>query len=165
MGTGLRSLRWQSKNPNPERAVRYARAMSALTWRLLTASAGGILSLALSAIALAATVSVHVQHKPAVRQNVHLTFRAKQLPEGGYYYGVIVLKPYKKYTRASPPPCSTFEQHATHRLRLSAGQRTGGACPYSGENLDRTLVPERLLRRRDLCRPSCAALRKRLPLP
>jgi hypothetical protein len=87
--------------------VRYARAMSTLTGRLLTASAAGILSLALSAMVLAATVPVHVQHKPAVRQNVHLTFRAKQLPEGGYYYGVIVLKSYRKYTRTSPPPCST----------------------------------------------------------
>lgn len=66
-----------------------------------------MLGFALSAVALAATVSVRVQHKLAVRQNVHVTFRAKQLPEGGYYYGVIVLKPYKKYTRTSPPPCST----------------------------------------------------------
>jgi hypothetical protein len=70
------------------------------------AAAVGTLSFALSAIALAA-VSVHVQHKLAVHQNVNLTFQARQLPEGGYYYGVIVLKPYKKYTRTSPPPCST----------------------------------------------------------
>lgn len=105
--------------------------MSALTWRLLTASAGGILSLALSAIALAATVSVHVQHKPAVRQNVHLTFRAKQLPEGGYYYGVIVLKPYKKYTRASPPPCSTF----------SNMQRTDYGYPQANGQVALALTP------------------------
>lgn len=50
---------------------------------------------------------MHVQRKPAIGQNVHITFRAKRLPNGGYYYAVIVLKPYKKYTRASPPPCST----------------------------------------------------------
>lgn len=81
--------------------------MSTLTGRLLTASAAGILGLAPSAVALAATVPVHVRHKPAVGQNVHLTFRARQLPEGGYYYGVIVLKPYKNYTWSSPPPCST----------------------------------------------------------
>ena len=81
--------------------------MSTLTARLLTASAAGTLSLALSAMALAATAPVHVQHEPAVRQNIHLTLRAKQLPEGGYYYGVIVLKPYKQYTQTSPPPCST----------------------------------------------------------
>jgi hypothetical protein len=53
-----------------------------------------------------AAVSVHVQSKLAVHQNVHLTFRARHLPEGGYYYAVIVLKPYMKYTRYSPPPCS-----------------------------------------------------------
>lgn len=70
------------------------------------ASAPGMLSFAMSVVALAATVSVHVQHKLAVRQHVHVTFRAKQLPEGGYYYGVIVLKPYKQYTSNSPPPCS-----------------------------------------------------------
>ena len=81
--------------------------MPAFTGRLLTATAAVILSLALSAVALAATTSVHVQHKLAFRQNIHLTFQAKRLPEGGYYYGVIVLKPYKKYTRTSPPPCST----------------------------------------------------------
>ncbi len=81
--------------------------MSALTRRLLVASAAAIVSLTLSALALAASVSVHVQRKLIVRQNVHLTFTARQLPEGGYYYGVIVLKPYKKYTRTSPPLCST----------------------------------------------------------
>lgn len=66
-----------------------------------------MLGFAGSATALAEIVAVHVQHKLAVRQNVHLTFRARQLSEGGYYYGVIVLKPYKKYTRELPPPCST----------------------------------------------------------
>jgi hypothetical protein len=51
----------------------------------------------------AETVSVQVQRKVTVRQNVHITFHAQSLPEGGYYYAVIVLKPYKKYTRASQP--------------------------------------------------------------
>jgi hypothetical protein len=96
-----------SNESNLERAVGYARAMSALTRRLLTASVAGTLGLALAATALAATVSVHVQHRLASRQNVHVTFQASQLPEGGYYYGVIVLKPYEEYTRTSPPPCST----------------------------------------------------------
>jgi hypothetical protein len=53
------------------------------------------------------TVSVRVQHKPIAHENVHVTFHAPRLPEGGYYYAVIVLKPYKKYTRTSPPPCSS----------------------------------------------------------
>jgi hypothetical protein len=51
-------------------------------------------------------VSVHVQRRLAARKNVHITFHAPRLPEGGYYYAVIVLKPYKKYTRTSPPPCA-----------------------------------------------------------
>jgi hypothetical protein len=100
--------------PNPGRTT----GMLAGMRKLLAASAAGILSLALSAIALATTVSVHVvQRKLAVRQNVHLTFHARQLPEGGYYYGVIVLKPYKKYTRTSPPPCST----SSNMLRTDYG--------------------------------------------
>jgi hypothetical protein len=65
--------------------------------------------LASSAVALAAPlhVHVHVLHKPAVGRNVRVTFRATPLPEHGYYYGVLVLKPYKKYTTKHPPPCST----------------------------------------------------------
>jgi hypothetical protein len=115
--------------------------MLALTRRLLTVSAAGALSFALSAIALAATVSVHMQHKLTVRQNVHLTFQARQLPEGGYYYGAIVLKPYKKYTRTSPPPCSTSSNmqradygfpQANGRVALDltpAKSSTGHWCP------------------------------------
>jgi hypothetical protein len=84
---------------------------------------------------------VHVQRKLAVRQNVHLTFHARRLPEGGYYYGVIVLKPYKKYTRTSPPPCSTSSnmQHTDYgypqpnkRVALiltPAKSPTGHWCP------------------------------------
>jgi hypothetical protein len=52
-------------------------------------------------------VSVHVQQKPRIAGNIHVSFHARHLPEGGYYYAVIVLKPYKKYTRTSPPPCAT----------------------------------------------------------
>src|SRR5205807_5500562 len=54
------------------------------------------------------TVSVHVQSKLSVRENVHINFQsAGRLPDGGYYYAVMVLKPYKRYTRRHPPPCST----------------------------------------------------------
>ena len=54
------------------------------------------------------TVSVHVQPKRSVTGDVHISFQpTDRLPEGGYYYAVIVLKRYKHYTRASPPPCST----------------------------------------------------------
>jgi hypothetical protein len=55
---------------------------------------------------LAHAMSVHVQRHVAVRQNVHITLHAHKLPEHGYYYAVLVLKPYKKYTATSPPPCS-----------------------------------------------------------
>ncbi len=113
--------------------MRYARAVSTLTGRLLTAGAAGTLSLALSAMALAATATVHVQQKLAARQNVHLTFQARQLPEGGYYYGVIVLKPYKKYTRTSPPPCSTS----------SNMQRTDYGYPQANGQVALALTPAR----------------------
>jgi hypothetical protein len=105
--------------------------MSALRERLFTAGIAGTLSLALSTVALAATVSVHVQHKLAVHQNVHLTFQARHLPKGGYYYGVIVLKPYKKYTRTSPPPCSAS----------SDMQRTDYGYPQANGQLALALTP------------------------
>jgi hypothetical protein len=115
--------------------------MPALTRRLIATTVAGTLSFAPSAIVLAATVPVHVQHKPSVRQNVHLTFQAKRLPAGGYYYGVIVLKPYKTYTRTSPPPCSTSSNmqradygypQANRRVALAltpAKSSTGHWCP------------------------------------
>lgn len=107
--------------------------MSTHTRRLLTASAAGTLSLALSVLALAAAVSVHVhvQHTLAIRHSVHVTFQARQLPEGGYYYGVIVLKPYKKYTRTSPPRCSTS----------SNMQRTDYGYPQANGQVALALTP------------------------
>ena len=64
-------------------------------------------SVGASAIALPKTVSVHVQRKLSVRESVRISFRSGQLLGAGYYYAVIVLKPYRKYTRQTPPPCST----------------------------------------------------------
>src|ERR1700740_3157010 len=55
----------------------------------------------------AQAVTVHLQSKRIVRGNLRIRFSAPTLPEGGYYYAVIVLRPYKDYTRSSPPPCST----------------------------------------------------------
>jgi hypothetical protein len=81
--------------------------------------------------AVGATVSVHVQRRLSVRQNVHIKFRASTLPEGGYYYAVIVLKPYKKYTRKSPPPCSTS----------SDMQRTDYGYPQSKGDVGLVLTP------------------------
>jgi hypothetical protein len=52
--------------------------------------------------------SVRLLGKPNVRRNVHLSFHPSgDLPAGGYYYAVIVLKPYKHYTEKAPPPCAT----------------------------------------------------------
>jgi hypothetical protein len=73
----------------------------------------GMLAIALAVLVLLETstaaghVSVRVQPKPATRQDVHVTFHGPPLPEGGYYYAVIVLRPYKMYTQTSPPPCAT----------------------------------------------------------
>jgi 5-hydroxyisourate hydrolase-like protein (transthyretin family) len=53
-------------------------------------------------------VKVHVQRKLNVLENVHISFHPTgRLPEGGYYYAVIVLKPYRHYTKKHPPPCAT----------------------------------------------------------
>jgi hypothetical protein len=83
--------------------------------------AAPVIGLALAAPAdvqaRAQTVSVHVQRTPAIGQSLHVSFRARRLPEGGYYYAVIVLRPYKRYTRASPPPCAT----SSNMLRADYG--------------------------------------------
>lgn len=53
-------------------------------------------------------VAIHLQSKLNILRNVHVSFRpTDRLPPGGYYYAVIVLEPYKHYTRYEPPPCST----------------------------------------------------------
>jgi hypothetical protein len=69
--------------------------------------------------------------KLAVRASVHLTFRASPLPNGGYYYGLVVLKPYKRFTRSSPPPCSTS----------SDMQRTEYGYPQPSGTVSLTLTP------------------------
>src|ERR1022692_2913677 len=76
--------------------------------RAIGALPAGITALSLAGTSLAAeTVSVQVQRKPTVRKSVHISFHARTLRGGGYYYAVIVSKPYKRYTRTSPPPCAT----------------------------------------------------------
>jgi hypothetical protein len=68
-------------------------------------------ALSMCAGALASTRSgdaVRVQVRPSVAGNVHISFRPTiRLPSGGYYYAVIVLRPYGHYTRTTPPPCAT----------------------------------------------------------
>jgi hypothetical protein len=68
--------------------------------------------MAASACASGPAVSVRVQRTLAVWRSVRVSFHAKRLPAGGYYYAVIVLEPYKHYTRSSPPPCSASSNMA-----------------------------------------------------
>ena len=111
-----------------------------------------LLSLASSIAAWASTqpsvVSVHVQPKPSVTGNVHVSFHPiDQLLPGGYYYAVIVLKPYRHYTRTSPPPCAASSDmlktdygypHPEQPVKLAltpAKSVTGYWCPggtYTG---------------------------------
>jgi hypothetical protein len=97
--------------------------------------------------ASAAGVVVHVQRPHSVAQSVHVSFSAAPLPNGGYYYAVIVLEPYRHYTRSSPPPCATSSNmqrtdygypRASSRVALAitpAHSATGHWCrggTYSG---------------------------------
>jgi len=78
------------------------------------------------------TISVHLQRKLNVREDVHISFQSgSQLPAGGYYYAVIVLKPYKRYTRNAPPPCSTS----------SNMERTDYGYPQPARNVRLALTP------------------------
>ncbi len=81
----------------------------------------------------AQAVTVHVQRVPTVRGNVHLRFAGRALPQGGYYYAVIVLRPYRHYTRDSPPPCSTS----------SDMQRTDYGWPAANGQVSLALTPAR----------------------
>ncbi len=78
------------------------------------------------------SVSVHVQPGPRAGENVHISLRsAARLPAGGYYYAVIVLKPYRRYTRQSPPPCATS----------SDMQRTDYGYPQADGEVSLALTP------------------------
>jgi hypothetical protein len=85
----------------------------------------------LTCVASAQAIPVHVQLRVSVRQNPHVSFRAQRLPNGGYYYAVIVLETYKRYTRRSPPPCSTS----------SDMRRTDYGHPQTGGRVALALTP------------------------
>ncbi len=70
--------------------------------------AGGIVPLALASPAWGLTVEV--QGKPTVHSSVQLQLSAPALPGGGYYYGVVVLRPYRHFTRAIQPACATSSE-------------------------------------------------------
>lgn len=79
-----------------------------------------------------ASITPHILLKPNVHRNVSLSFAASPLPEGGYYYAVIVLEPYRDYTREHPPPCSVS----------SDMQRTDYGYPQAGK-VSLALTPAR----------------------
>jgi hypothetical protein len=72
------------------------------------------------------SVAVHVRPNLKITDNVVLSFRpTAPLPDGGYFYAVIVLKPYKHYTSAMPPPCAVS----------SNMQRTAYGYPHGGRTV------------------------------
>ncbi len=99
-----------------------------------TLLAAGALSIgsAVPVTCAAATLAVHVQRDLAVGKSVHVSFRARALTQGGYYYAVIVLEPYRSYTRSAPPPCST----SSNMLHTDYGYPRGGVVSL-------TLTPSR----------------------
>jgi hypothetical protein len=87
---------------------------------------------AVSATARSGAVVVHVQRGLNVLGNVHVSFHPTHgLPQGGYYYAVIVLKPYRHYTQKAPPPCATS----------SNMERTDYGYPHTGHPVSLALTP------------------------
>jgi hypothetical protein len=99
----------------------------------LIALAGVVASFAGTPAASAAGVAVRVQRPHSVAQSVHISFSAAALPNGGYYYAVIVLEPYRHYTRSSPPPCATS----------SNMQRTDYGYPRARSQVALAITPAR----------------------
>lgn len=85
--------------------------------------------LPLGAVASAA-ISPKILVTPNISRPVELSFDAPSLPEGGYYYAIIVLEPYGHYTRQYAPPCSLS----------SDMQRTAYGYPRAGR-VSLTLAP------------------------
>jgi hypothetical protein len=60
-----------------------------------------------AAASLPAEVAVHVHKPQSLTGDIGVRFSPiTALPADGYYYAVIVLKPYRHFTRAAPPPCA-----------------------------------------------------------
>jgi hypothetical protein len=99
--------------------------------RLSLVIATAIFVASTAANADAGIASLRIQRHPNVRENVHLRFHATPLSEGGYYYAVIVLKPYKRYTKKTPPPCavSSNMQRTNYGYPTSLGEVTLALTP------------------------------------
>lgn len=69
-----------------------------------------IATAAASAAAVASVppeVAVHVHRPQSLTGDIGVRFSPiAALPAGGYYYAVVVLKTYRHFTRAAPPPCA-----------------------------------------------------------
>jgi len=97
--------------------------------RMLGIVASGFAPLLLTSSASGLTVEV--QTTPTVDSSVQLHFSAPALPDGGYYYGVVVLRPYRHFTRTIPPACSTSSEM----------QRTDYGYPQTEGRLALALAP------------------------
>jgi hypothetical protein len=77
-------------------------------------------------------VSVRVSQQPSVGGSVRVGFMPRgDLPSGGYYYAVIVLKEYARRSPSAPPPCAIS----------SDMRRTQYGYPHRGRALSLTLKP------------------------
>lgn len=65
-----------------------------------------------------------------MHSNVQLHVSAPALPDGGYYYGVVVLRPYRHFTRSIQPACSVSSEM----------QRTDYGYPQADGRLALTLA-------------------------
>jgi hypothetical protein len=115
-----------------------AGSLTPMRRRLLVIGVGAVALSAAGSVASAGThpgpVTVHVQPKPKVRENVRVSFSpTSELPQGGYYYAVVVLKPYRRYTEKEPPPCATS----------SNMERTDYGQPHPGSPVKLVLTPAR----------------------
>jgi hypothetical protein len=102
------------------RGARLAIAVAALAAGLVVAAPAG-------------AVGVHVQRIGGVRQHAHLSFAGLSLPDGGYYYAIVVLRRYGHYSASRPPPCST----------ASNMQRADYGYPGANGTVSLTLAPSR----------------------
>ncbi len=62
------------------------------------------LSACLATPGAAQALAVHVARPQTPGAPIGVRFGAPALPEGGYYYAVVVLERYRHYTQASPRP-------------------------------------------------------------
>src|SRR5258708_39617793 len=93
-------------------------------------------------------LTVRVQSKPTVGSSVGINMSASPLPDGGYYYGVVVLRPYRGYTRTVQPACSSSSdmQRTDYGYPQPRGLVTIAITPPNSETHHRchggTLDPE-----------------------